>query len=147
MHLSAKCDYALRALFHLAGLEDGGHASIREIAQENDIPRRFLEHIMIDLREQGWVRSIPGRHGGYELARAPSSITLGDVVRHFDGVLAPVPCASVTKYEPCAQEAACRFRHLMVEIRNFAANLMDHETLGGAIPTPRKPKGRRKPKW
>lgn len=129
MKLSRKSDYALRALFTLVEHSGNGPLSIREIAERNDIPRRFLEQIMLDLKARGWVLSIPGRDGGFELAKDPSEITMGQVVRHFDGVLAPIPCVSTSHYEPCSQEGACRFRRVMLDIRNYVARMMDSATL------------------
>lgn len=129
MKLSMKSDYALRALFTLVGQYGQGPLSIRELAQRNDVPKRFLEHIMIDLKRQGWVRSTPGRDGGYELAKAPAQITMGQVVRHFDGIMAPISCVSITGYRPCSQEPVCRFRRVLLEIRNYTAALMDKATL------------------
>ncbi|MFM7036769.1 MAG: RrF2 family transcriptional regulator [Planctomycetaceae bacterium] len=129
MKLSKKSDYALRALFTLVELRGRGPVSIREIAEKNDIPRRFLEQIMLDLKARGWVLSIPGRIGGFELAKDPSEITMGQVVRHFDGVLAPIPCVSTSHYEPCSQEGACRFRRVMLDIRNYVSRMMDSATL------------------
>jgi Rrf2 family protein len=129
MKMSKKSDYALRALFSLAEGPGSGPISIRELAERNDIPRRFLEQIMIELRIRGWVRSIAGRDGGFVLAKPPEEITMGEVVRHFDGLIAPIGCVSVSSYEPCSQEATCRFRRVLLEIRNFAAQLMDKATL------------------
>ena len=129
MKLSKKSDYALRALFTLVELRGRGPVSIREIAEKNDIPRRFLEQIMLDLKARGWVLSIPGRIGGFELAKDPSEITMGQVVRHFDGVLAPIPCVSTSHYEPCSQEGAGRFRRVMLDIRNYVSRMMDSATL------------------
>ena len=129
MKLSMKSDYALRALFTLVGEYGQGPLSIRELAQRNDVPKRFLEHIMIDLKRQGWVRSTPGRDGGYELAKTPAQITMGQVVRHFDGIMAPISCVSITGYRPCSQEPVCRFRRVLLEIRNYTATLMDKATL------------------
>jgi len=129
MRLSMKSDYALRALFDLVDHYGQAPVSIREIAERNDIPRRFLEQIMIDLRQQGWVRSVAGRDGGYALAKRPESITMGEIVRYFDGQLAPIACVSASHYERCSQEARCRFRRVMLEIRNFTSRLMDRATL------------------
>lgn len=129
MKLSKKSDYALRALFTLVEHRGEGPLSIREIAERNDIPRRFLEQIMLDLKSRGWVVSIPGRDGGFELAKDPAEITMGQVVRHFDGVLAPITCVSTSHYEPCSQEGNCRFRRVMLDIRNYVARMMDSATL------------------
>src|SRR5690606_34131699 len=103
--------------------------SLRIIAEKNDIPRRFLEQIMLELRAAGWVESVPGRDGGFLLAKRPSEITMGDVVRSFDGILAPISCVSTTDYEPCSQEAVCRFRRVLLNIRNFIAYTMDRADL------------------
>lgn len=132
MKLSMKSDYALRVLVTLAQGYQGPATppvSIRLLSVQNDVPRRFLEQIMIDMREQGWVRSVAGRDGGYLLAKPPTEITMGQVVRHFDGVLAPIPCVSVSHYVKCSQESKCRFRRVLLEIRNFTARLMDRATL------------------
>ncbi|HVJ81665.1 MAG TPA: Rrf2 family transcriptional regulator [Planctomycetia bacterium] len=139
MKLSRKSDYALRALFSLVAHRGEGPRSIRTLAAENDVPKRFLEQIMLELKGKGWVTSLPGRDGGFLLAREPEEITMGQVVRHFDGVLAPVACVSATHFEPCSQEGKCRFRRVLLNIRNYVAELMDGATLAkvfaGAVVT------------
>lgn len=129
MKLSRKSDYALRALMTLVERYGKGPVSIRELAEKNDVPRGFLEHIMLDLKSQGIVNSIAGRVGGFVLARDPEEITMGEIVRHFDGLLAPIGCVSVSSYEPCSQEATCRFRRVLLDIRNYTARKMDSATL------------------
>lgn len=129
MQLSMRTDYALRALFTLVEHHGGNPIPIIELARRNDIPKRFLEHIMLDLKEKGWVDSVPGKRGGYRLAKSPERVTMGEVVRHFDGYLAPLACVSVTDYKRCSQEPVCRFRRVMLEARNQVARLMDHSTL------------------
>ena len=84
---------------------------------------------MLALKAQGWVSSVAGIRGGYVLAKSPAKITMGDVVRHFDGILAPIDCVSVTGYKRCSQESVCRFRRVFFDARNFVANLMDRATL------------------
>lgn len=129
MKISKKTDYALRALFTLVDQYGQKPVSIRELAARNDIPKRFLEHIMLDLKSQGWVKSLPGKSGGYALARRPDQIQFGQVVRHFDALLAPINCVSVDDYEPCSQEETCRFRRVFLEIRNQSTHLMDIASL------------------
>lgn len=136
MKLSRKSDYALRALVHLATHRDRGPISIRELAEENDVPRRFLEQIMLEMKSKGWVTSVAGRIGGFKLAKKPEEVTMGQVVRHFDGLLAPVWCVSVSNYEPCSQEPKCRFRRVLLDARNYVAMLMDQATLGKVIGEP-----------
>lgn len=129
MKLSMKSDYALRALFTLVENYGGEPRSIRELALKNDIPKRYLEQIMLELKEKGWVRSVPGRDGGYSLAKPPDDINMGQVVRHFEEVLAPIACVSASHYEPCSQEAVCRFRRVLLRVRNHTARLLDNSTL------------------
>ena len=124
-----RTDYALRALFTLVEHHGNQPIPIAELARRNDVPKRFLEHIMLDLKERGWVSSLPGKHGGYLLARSPDRITMGEVVRHFDGILAPIGCVSASCYEPCSQEPKCRFRRVLLEIRNYTARRMDEADL------------------
>jgi Rrf2 family protein len=136
MKLSRKSDYALRALFGL--IASGGKApvSIRELAERYDVPKRFLEQIMLELKSKGWVRSIAGRDGGFVLAKKPDEITMGEVVRHFDGVLAPIGCVSTTHYEQCSQEPVCRFRRVLLDVRNYTARRMDAATLAAVYAGP-----------
>lgn len=129
MKISRASDYALRALFTLVEFWGKGPVSISELAERNDVPKKFLERLLLDLRKIGVVTSVAGRHGGYLLAREPNLITMGEVVRHFDGVLAPIHCVSVTDYRPCSQEPTCRFRRVFLELRNHAARVMDGATL------------------
>jgi Rrf2 family protein len=129
MRISKRTDYALRALFTLVDHYRGAPIPIRELARRNDVPKRFLEQIMLDLKAQGWVDSTAGVRGGYVLARSPEKITMGEVVRHFDGVLAPIECVSVTGYKRCSQEPVCRFRRVFLDTRNYIANVMDRATL------------------
>src|SRR5579871_6546024 len=84
---------------------------------------------MLDLKAKGWVNSVAGIRGGYVLAKKPAKITMGEVVRHFDGILAPIDCVSVSGYQRCSQEPVCRFRRVFFDARNYLANLMDRATL------------------
>jgi Rrf2 family protein len=129
VRVSKKTDYALRALFTLVDHYGGQPIPIRELARRNDVPKRFLEQIMLALKAQGWVDSSAGIRGGYFLAKNPTKITMGEVVRHFDGILAPIDCVSVTGYQRCSQESVCRFRRVFFDARNFVASLMDKATL------------------
>ena len=129
MHVSKKTDYALRALFTLVEHYQGTPIPIRELARRNDIPKRFLEQIMLALKAQGWVESLAGMRGGYILAKNPAKITMGEVVRHFDGILAPIACVSLSGYKRCSQEPVCRFRRVFFDIRNYVSGVMDRATL------------------
>jgi Rrf2 family protein len=129
MWVSKKTDYALRALFTLVDNIGGIPIPIRELARRNDVPKRFLEQIMLDCKTQGWVSSSAGIRGGYLLAKNPAKITMGEVVRHFDGILAPIECVSVAGYKRCSQEPVCRFRRVFLDVRNYVAGVMDRSTL------------------
>ena len=133
MRVSKKTDYALRALFTLVDHFGGAPIPIRELARRNDVPKRFLEQIMLQLKAQGWVDSVAGVRGGYVLARNPGKITMGEVVRHFDGILAPIDCVSVSGYKRCSQESVCRFRRVFYDARNYVADLMERATLAEVV--------------
>lgn len=129
MRVSKKTDYALRALFTLVEHFGGAPIPIRELARRNDVPKKFLEQIMLQLKARGWVSSEAGVRGGYVLAKNPEKITMGEVVRHFDGILAPIDCVSFTGYERCSQEPVCKFRRVFLDARNYVAGVMDKATL------------------
>src|SRR5579871_2801078 len=119
MRVSKQSDYALRALFTLVDHHGGEPIPIRELARRNDVPKRFLEQIMLALKTKGWVDSTAGPRGGYLLAKSPEKITMGEVIRHFDGILAPIDCVSVNGYQRCTQESVCRFRRVFFDVRNY----------------------------
>lgn len=130
MRISNKTDYALRALFALVASPEQRAVSAREIAERSRISRKFLEQIMRELKELGVVQSVSGKHGGYRLARPAAEISVGEVVRHFDGLHGPAPCACLDcGVETCPHESACHFRWLFVDIRDYAARLLDGATL------------------
>jgi Rrf2 family protein len=136
-----KTDYALRALLTLTAHYGRQPITIRELARRNDIPRRFLGQIMVEMKLQGWVDSIRGKQGGYILMQPPDKITAGQVMRYFDGILAPIACVSVNRHVPCAQESVCQFRRLFLDVRNRIAQLMDHTTLAEVSCRPPVEKG------
>jgi Rrf2 family protein len=129
MRVSKKTDYALRAIFTLVEHFGGGPIPVRELSRRNDVPKKFLEQILLAMKRRGWVKSASGLRGGYMLAKTPDKITMGEIVRHFDGILAPIACVSSTAYKRCSQEPVCRFRRVFLNARNHAANLLDHATL------------------
>jgi Rrf2 family protein len=130
--LSRKAKYAIKALLALTEHGSAGPMRIEDLARQESLPRKFLELILLDLRNAGVVRSRKGKGGGYLLARDPGRIMLGQVVRLFDGPLAPVPCASQTAYVPCddcADEAICGVRLAMKDVRDATARILDHTSL------------------
>lgn len=132
MKLSKRGEYGIKALIDLASRDPAlGAATVREIAAHQKIPVRFLEQIMLALKNAGVLRSRPGVGGGYALAKPPDQITLGQVVRLLDGPLAPIPCVSRTAYQPCVcpDEATCGLRLTMLDVRNAIADILDNTTL------------------
>jgi Rrf2 family protein len=130
--LTVKAKYALRAMLDLAERAGGGPVFIADIARRQDIPRRFLENILIELRNSGLVVSTRGKHGGYALARAPADISFAEIIRIADGPLALAPCASRTAYrrcDDCRDEATCAVRGVLVEVRDATAAILEQATL------------------
>jgi len=134
--LSRRGEYALKALLELASRGSSAGATTPEIARKAQIPEPFLNQIMLTLKNAGVLRSRRGAHGGYTLNRPPEEITLGEVARLMDGPLAPIPCASVTAYEPCPtceEPDTCKLRIIMRTVRDAIAGILDHTTLADVI--------------
>jgi Rrf2 family protein len=130
--LTNKAKYGLKAMVHLAGLQPGELAQVADIAEANSISKKFLDHILTELRHAGLVYSKKGKGGGYALARPAHEIRVGAIVRNLDGPLAPIPCASVTAFRPCddcGDLKTCAVRLIMVEARNAIAGVLDNRTL------------------
>ena len=130
--ISNKTKYGLHALFYLSRQYNKGPVLIAELAQKEAIPKKFLEHILLTLKNHGILESKKGRGGGYQLARHPREINLGQVIRILDGPLAPVSCVSQTAYErcnECADEATCGIRILFKEVRDATAKILDETSL------------------
>ena len=129
--LTKKGKYGLKALVYLSQLPAGQLAFVSDIASSNNIPKKFLDAILAELRNAGFVQSRKGKDGGYRLARSASEIKVGHVVRVLDGPLAPIPCASRTRYERCedCDEATCQVRHMMLEVRHSIAEVLDNRSL------------------
>lgn len=129
--LTKKGKYGLKALVYLSQLPPGQLAFVGDIATTNNIPKKFLDAILGELRNAGFVQSRKGKDGGYRLALPASEIKIGHVVRVLDGPLAPIPCASRTQYQPCddCDEATCQIRHMMLEVRQAIASVLDNRSL------------------
>jgi Rrf2 family protein len=130
--LTKKGKYGLKAMIHLAGLEPGVVAQVAEIAEKNSISKKFLDHILTELKRAGLVYSKKGRGGGYALFSPPNEIQVGAIIRVLDGPLAPLPCASVTAFRACTDcndSHACAVRKVMIEARNAIADVLDNRTL------------------
>src|SRR5216684_8400082 len=131
MKLSLRGEYALRALLVLGLNYHQDVVRIRSISEQQNIPKRFLEQILNDLKSAGVVRSKRGVAGGYRLARKPEEITLAAVVRHIEGALAPVSCVSERFYEKCScpDESRCAIRSVMKEIREAVVQIAERITI------------------
>jgi Rrf2 family protein len=137
MKLSKRGEYALRSLINLGIGAKVGRPQLRvsELARAEDLPLKFLEQVMQQLREAGYVDAARGKLGGYRLAKPASQISIGQIVRLIDGPLAPIGCVSQTAYEPCncPDEAHCGLRMLMLDVRNAIANILDRYTLADVV--------------
>ena len=131
MKLSLRGEYALRALLVLGLHYSDSVVRIQAISEEQNIPKRFLEQILNDLKSAGVVESRRGVAGGYRLARPPEDISLASVIRHLEGALAPVSCVSERFYEKCScpNEARCAIRSVMREVRDAVVNIIEKLTV------------------
>jgi Rrf2 family protein len=136
--LSQRCRYALKALINLARA-DGAPRGVSVIAAEENIPRKFLEAIMSDLRRGELVDSARGKMGGYRLSKPADLITFGQIIRLTDGPLALLPCVSHNFYrrcDDCPDEAACVLRRIMAEVRSEVSEILDRTTLADVLRRP-----------
>jgi Rrf2 family protein len=130
--LSQKTKYALRALQVLSASYGDGPVLISDLAGQEELPRKFLELILLQLKNNGILESKRGKGGGYRLRRDPKTVTLGQVIRIFEGPLAPIPCVSETafrKCDECEDVATCGTRLVMREVRDATARILDHTSL------------------
>ncbi|CAH1667066.1 MAG: Rrf2 family transcriptional regulator [Chelatococcus sp.] len=130
--LTKKGKYGLKAIVHLAKLQRGQSALVADIAEANNIPKKFLDAILGELRNAGYLHSKKGKGGGYMLAKPAEDIYIGDVIRVLDGPLAPIQCASRTAYRPCddcPDERRCAVRIIMLDVREAISGVLDNYTL------------------
>lgn len=134
--ITMKTKYALKALAYLATAPPEGPVLIAEIAEKEDIPRKFLELILAELKQHGFVRSRKGRGGGYFLAVEPAKITLASVMRVLDGPIAPVPCLSRKSYQRCdgcKDEATCGVRLVLQDLYESSVKILEGTTLADLV--------------
>jgi len=134
--ISKKTIYAFKALIHLAGTPAGQPVLIADLAKAENIPKKFLEFILLSLRKGGLLLSRIGKGGGYTLAMPPNRIKLGVVVRILEGDIAPVQCLSTTNYarcEECLDELTCGIRLTMADVNVVLAEVLDGLTLADMI--------------
>jgi Rrf2 family protein len=133
--LSRKARYALRAVSALANAS-AGHVLIVDLAERERIPRKFLETILVELRNAGILRSKKKKGGGYTLVKPADRITIGEVLRVVDGPLAPIPCVSARAYvrcEECPDETACGTRLVMKRVHDAVTAILDHTSVAAVL--------------
>ena len=133
MKVSKRGQYGMRALCHLAETHGSGVVQIREIARRESIPAKFLEGILLELKHAGIVRSRRGIDGGYELAREPSEIMLGQVMRVLDGPLAPLGSAAELNELMQSDPRQAGFYSVLIDVRDAAAAILDKTTLADVV--------------
>ncbi|HAB16944.1 MAG TPA: Rrf2 family transcriptional regulator [Verrucomicrobiota bacterium] len=135
MKLSVRGKYALRGLTVLGEAYGPEVVRIQTISEQQNIPKRFLEQILFDLKSAGIVESRRGVAGGYRLAAPPEKIPLAKVIRHLEGALAPVGCISERFYEKCScpDELQCPLRSIMKEVRDAIAKILENTTVADLV--------------
>ena len=138
MILSKKTRYAIVALAKLAQEYGNGPILIRQIAEEEKIPRSFLENILLELKKIGILGSNLGKGGGYYLLRKPEEVNLANIINHFEGTIALLYCVSERSYRPCEfckDEATCQIRKVFKEVHDTTYNILTKTTLDKLIKT------------
>ncbi|NIA16270.1 MAG: Rrf2 family transcriptional regulator [Nitrospiraceae bacterium] len=133
MNLSQKCQYALRAVFELGKHRGEGPVAASEIAATQAIPVRFLELILRELRQAGYVASRRGVDGGYLATVDPEELTVGEIIRFIDGTLDPVKCLGTNGAETCPLHGACAFMSLWQQAREAVSEVYDNTTFADLI--------------
>lgn len=144
--LSKKAKYALKAISVLAMKQGQGPILISHISASERIPRKFLELILLQLKNHGILQSKKGKGGGYFLAKPAKSINLGEIIRIIDGPLAPLPCVSQTAYmrcDECKNEQLCNIRDVMKEVRDATARILDGTTVAQFVSQNKKMQAKR----
>ncbi len=130
--LSRKTKYAINALVYLAKKPAKEPVLISEIAEQEHIPKKFLETILLELRNAGILNSKKGKGGGYYLIKHPSEVNLAEIIRYFDGAIGLLPCVTHKYYEKCEEckdEITCGIRHAFLAIRNETVEMLKKDTL------------------
>ena len=134
--LSKKTRYAMLALVYIAKSENNRTIMSSEISKSENIPQRFLENILLELRKMGVLGSKLGKSGGYHLIKEPIDIKLSDIIRHFEGAIALLNCVSEKQYQPCElckDEVSCKIRGVFKEIRDSTFGILERTTLKDLI--------------
>jgi len=133
MKITFKGDYALKIMLDLS-LAFGRHlVQIKDISQRQDIPKKFLEQIVLILKGAPYIQTVRGPKGGLTLAKEPASITLGEIVRLIEGPTSPIACVSTTGYAQCTFEKYCVFKSVFAEIKDRINDVLDHTTFDDMV--------------
>lgn len=141
MKLSTKGRYGLRAMLDMAQNGEDGPITSHTIAQRQDISERYLEQLLIPLKQAGLVKSIRGSQGGYVLGRSPKNISVGDIIRVLEGPLAPVDCVNEVNPDDCERADYCVTRGIWARVRDSVAEILDSYTLEDLVNESRKMPG------
>jgi Rrf2 family transcriptional regulator, cysteine metabolism repressor len=133
MMISQKCQYSVRAIFELAKRHGQGPIRINDIAEAQAIPPRFLEVILSQLKQAGFVESRRGNEGGYQLARAPGSITVGEVISFVEGPFGPVGCTTNSSENNCRLHGSCVFLPMWSKVRDAISQIYDQTTFQNLV--------------
>jgi Rrf2 family protein len=139
--LSKKCKYAIHALVYLAERYQQGPVHIQEIAEEQKIPKKFLEAILLELRKAQILHSKKGKGGGYYLYKKPEEVNLIEIIRLMDGAIAMLPCVSLNYYEPCEEcinEHLCGIRDAFLSVRDATLKVLSEHNLAQIVKLKRK---------
>ena len=132
---STKGEYGVRLMAQLARRYGTGPASLTEIAEQEDLPRAYLEQLVISLRDADLVQSTRGAHGGYELTRPPEQVVMGEVLRALEGPIAPMICASDDpNHMTCSRSGHCTVNFMWVRVRDAISGALDSMTLADLVP-------------
>jgi len=129
MKLSTKGRYGLRAMLDMALIEEEGPIASHTIAQRQEISERYLEQLLIPLKQAGLVKSVRGSQGGYILGRAPKDISVGDIIRVLEGPLAPVDCVNELNPDDCKRADTCVTRMIWAKVRDSISEILDSYSL------------------
>jgi Rrf2 family protein len=134
--LSKKAKYAINALVYLAKNYKQGPVLISEISEQENIPQKFLEAILLELKKDGMLNSKKGKGGGYYLIKSPEEVNMADVIRSMDGAIALLPCVAHKYYEPCEEckdEFTCGIRAVFIDVRNETVLMLKQSTLANIL--------------
>lgn len=138
MKLTYKGDYALKIILDLAQRYDHGLSRVKDISERQDIPKKYLEQIIIILKSAGYIRSRRGPDGGISLAKPPEKIRLGEIIRLTDGATSPITCISKTEPSKCRDFGRCPFVDMWRDIRDYTNGIVDNTTFADIVEKSKK---------